>query len=62
MHGLVDGRGMDVTMKVKHSEDGPTGAHNFEISLVNLMSGETGRLYMPGSTLRSKKREFLSSI
>jgi len=55
VHGLVDGRGMDVTMKVKHSEDGPTGAHNFEISLVNLMSGETGRLYMPGARLRNPK-------
>ena len=46
---------VDATIQVKHSETGPDGVQNFEISFVNLFSGKGGRLYMPDTRIRGKK-------
>ena len=47
---------VDATIKVKHSESGPDGVQNFEISFVNLYSDEFyGRLYLPDTQIRGTK-------
>jgi len=47
---------VDATIQVKHSESGPDGVQNFEISFVNLFSGKGGRLYMPDTRIREAEK------
>jgi len=48
---------VDATIKVKHSDSGPDGVQNFEISFVNLYSDEFyGRLYLPGTQIRDAEK------